>query len=83
MAIQDVDADDKNVVLVAVENRQPHVYQFLLDLDNIPRDTVFRHVDREGNSALHMAATQCSEYRPWLISGSALQMQWEVKWFQV
>ncbi|GMN72109.1 hypothetical protein TIFTF001_052788, partial [Ficus carica] len=82
VAIQDEDAEQKNVALLAVENRQPHVYKFLLKKENIPTDSVFRHVDFRGNSALHLAATQCEEYRPWLISGSALQMQWEIKWFQ-
>ncbi|XP_024024898.1 uncharacterized protein LOC21401695 isoform X2 [Morus notabilis] len=82
VAIQDEDAEQKNVALLAIENRQPHVYMFLLKKENIPTDSVFRHVDNQGNSALHLAATQCKEYRPWLISGSALQMQWELKWFQ-
>ncbi|PON92518.1 Ankyrin repeat-containing protein [Trema orientale] len=82
VAIQDVDSEQKNVVLLAIENRQPHVYKFLLKRENIPRESVFRHVDQQGNSALHLAATQCGEYRPWLIPGSALQMQWEIKWFE-
>ena len=83
VAIQDVDAEHKNVVLLAIENRQPHVYKFLLKRDSIPTESVFRHVDHRGNSALHLAATQCGEYRPWLIPGSALQMQWEIKWYEV
>ncbi|BFG13809.1 hypothetical protein CerSpe_000840 [Prunus speciosa] len=31
VAIYDVDSENKNVALLAVENRQPHVYSFLLD----------------------------------------------------
>ena len=83
-AIHDVNADKKNIVLLAVENRQPHVYQLLLKR-SIRRqlgDSMFRVVDKDGNSALHLAA-KLGEYKPWLIPGAALQMQWEIKWYKV
>ena len=32
VAIYDVDKDKKNIVLVAVENKQPHVYELLLSM---------------------------------------------------
>ncbi|XVF65191.1 hypothetical protein PTKIN_Ptkin09bG0227300 [Pterospermum kingtungense] len=37
--------------------------------------------DNQGNNALHLAAMY-GQYRPWLIAGSALQMQWEIKWYK-
>uniref|UniRef100_A0A803Q241 PGG domain-containing protein n=1 Tax=Cannabis sativa TaxID=3483 RepID=A0A803Q241_CANSA len=80
VAIQDVDSDNKNVVLLAVENRQSHVYNLLLH-SNILKESVFRQLDKDGNSALHLAA-ECKEQRPWLIPGVALQMQWEIKWYK-
>ncbi|KAA8543283.1 hypothetical protein F0562_021222 [Nyssa sinensis] len=80
VAINDVNSDNKNIVLLAVEHRQPHVYQFLLDRYKV-KDSVFRMVDKDGNSALHLAAT-LGQYRPWLIPGAALQMQWEIKWYE-
>ncbi|XP_061994441.1 uncharacterized protein LOC133712347 [Rosa rugosa] len=80
VAIQDVDSDNKNVILLAVENRQPHVYN-LLQKRKILKESLFRQLDNEGNSALHLAAT-CGQYRPWLIPGAALQMQWEIKWYK-
>ncbi|KAL5542592.1 hypothetical protein UlMin_010302, partial [Ulmus minor] len=80
MAIQDLDSDRKNVVLLAIENRQPHVYNLLMNRKVI-KESVFKQVDCEGNSALHLAA-HFGEYRPWLIPGSALQMQWEIKWYK-
>jgi hypothetical protein len=49
---------------------------------NIPRVGVFRAVDKDGNGALHLAAN-LGEYKPWLIPGAALQMQWEIKWYEV
>lgn len=81
VAIQDSNADGKNIVLLAAENRQQLVYKHLLDR-NIGIESVFRKVDKKGNSALHLAA-KLGEYRPWHIPGAALQMQWEIKWYQV
>ncbi|KAK9933109.1 hypothetical protein M0R45_020317 [Rubus argutus] len=80
VAIQDVDSDNKNVVLLAVENRQPHIYK-LLQKRKILKESMLRQLDNQGNSALHLAAT-CGQYRPWLIPGAALQMQWEIKWYK-
>ena len=81
VAIQDVDIDNKNIVLLAVEYRQPQVYDLLLHR-KILKENVFRQLDKDGNSALHLAA-QCKEQRPWLIAGVAFQMQWEIKWYKV
>ncbi|XP_027115197.2 uncharacterized protein [Coffea arabica] len=80
VAVHDMNSDKKNVVLLAVENRQPYVYRLLLDM-KIMRDSIFRKVDKDGNTALHLAA-RLGEYRPWLIPGAALQMQWEIKWYE-
>ncbi|KAJ0112774.1 hypothetical protein Patl1_03305 [Pistacia atlantica] len=81
VAIQDMNTDRKNIVLLAVENRQPHVYQLLLKIATM-KESVFRKVDNKGNSALHLAAT-LGDHKPWLIPGAALQMQWELKWYEV
>ncbi|KAK3001613.1 hypothetical protein RJ639_020652 [Escallonia herrerae] len=80
VAIHDMNLDKKNMVLLAVEHRQPHVYQ-LLHKRTVMKDTVFRRVDKDGNSALHLAAT-LGKNRPWRIPGAALQMQWELKWYE-
>ncbi|KAF3457683.1 hypothetical protein FNV43_RR02341 [Rhamnella rubrinervis] len=80
VAIQDMNYDNKNVILLAIENRQPHVYNLLLRRKMV-KESVFRQLDNHGNSALHLAAT-FGAYRPWLIPGGALQMQWEIKWYK-
>ncbi|XP_023532790.1 uncharacterized protein LOC111794857 isoform X2 [Cucurbita pepo subsp. pepo] len=80
VAIHDLNADGKNIVLLAVENRHPHVYQLLVE-KNIVKQSAFRVVDSQGNSALHLAA-KLGDHKPWLIPGAALQMQWELKWYQ-
>ncbi|KAL5988648.1 hypothetical protein ACLOJK_026746 [Asimina triloba] len=82
VAIRDVDADGKNVVLLAVENRQTNVYKLLLKKKYaFSKDSIFQQVDKEGNSALHLAA-KLSPNKPWNIPGAALQMQWEIKWYK-
>ncbi|GFZ04703.1 hypothetical protein Acr_17g0002750 [Actinidia rufa] len=79
-AMDDTNTDGKNIVLLAVETRQPHIYKLLLDW-KVDNESVFRRVDNDGNSALHLAA-KLGNYRPWLVSGAALQMQWEYKWYE-
>ncbi|XP_015958584.1 uncharacterized protein LOC107482568 isoform X1 [Arachis duranensis] len=81
VAIQDVDSDNKNVVLLAIENRQPHVYN-MLNKSDITKESAFRQVDSQGNSALHLAATYRS-HKPWRVPGAAMQMQWEYKWYKL
>ncbi|WJZ95023.1 hypothetical protein VitviT2T_013821 [Vitis vinifera] len=81
VAINDKNEEKKNVVLLAVENRQPEVYELLVKR-KFRKDSVFRAVDNDGNSALHLAA-MLSNYQPWHIPGAALQMQWEMKWYKV
>ncbi|XP_051120807.1 uncharacterized protein LOC127244363 [Andrographis paniculata] len=79
VAIHDMDDDKKNIVLLAVENRQPAVYQYLVK--HRMKETIFRKTDKNGNSALHLAA-MLGDHRPWRIPGAALQMQWEIKWYK-
>lgn len=81
VAIHDVNSEKKNIVLLAVENRQPDVYNLLLKRE-ILKESIFHVVDHEGNSALHLAA-KSNNRRPWRIPGAALQMQWEIKWYEV
>uniref|UniRef100_A0A2N9I3Q8 PGG domain-containing protein n=1 Tax=Fagus sylvatica TaxID=28930 RepID=A0A2N9I3Q8_FAGSY len=38
-------------------------------------------VDMKENNALHLAA-ELGKQKPWLIPGAALQMQWEIKWYE-
>ncbi|PNY03709.1 ankyrin repeat-containing protein [Trifolium pratense] len=81
VAIHDVDNQNKNVVLLAIENRQPHVYS-LINKRSVIKETAFRQVDIHGNSALHLAATY-RRFKPWRVPGAAMQMQWEYKWYKL
>ncbi|XP_061967214.1 uncharacterized protein LOC133690947 isoform X2 [Populus nigra] len=83
-AVHDEDKHKKNVVLLAVQYRQPHVYQFLLKRrkKNKELDRIFLQFDDQGNSARHLAAATIGDYKPWRIPGAALQLQWEIKWYK-
>ncbi|XP_028791241.1 ankyrin repeat-containing protein At5g02620-like [Neltuma alba] len=77
-AIHETNSKGQNVLHIAVEYRQPHVLK-LLEQQKL-WDNLVQSIDNEGNTILHLAA-RLSQYKPWHIPGSALQMQWEIKWF--
>ena len=81
MAIHDETSEGKNIVLLAAEYRQTHVYE-LFGKRNLRKESMFQKLDKKGNSALHLAAT-LGEQKTGLIPGAALQMQWEIKWYEV
>ena len=80
LAINDWSGGNNNIVLWAVKNRQPRVLQLLLKRDFV-KCKLIHEVDTEKNNALHLAAEIGK--KPWLIPGAALQMQWEIKWYEV
>lgn len=63
IAIQDVNEDNMNVMLFAVQNRQPHVFQILLKKNIMLRDKVLWVEVNSGNNAAHVAAV-LGPYRP-------------------
>ncbi|CAK8565776.1 unnamed protein product [Lathyrus sativus] len=84
-SIYDVNLENKNVLLVAVENRRTNVVkalrrQFEEGNKKAIFDNLIQGVDKEENTVLHLAATKSD--RDWNISGAALQMMWHIKWFQ-
>lgn len=89
VTIYDTTSKDKNILQVAVENRRPSVIEAVhkqvnkeLKL-NLWSDLI-ESVDTEENNILHLAAKyEESIYHPWQIHGTAMQMQWEIKWYEV
>lgn len=79
-AIHDTNSQHQNVLHVAVEYRQPHVFESLREERLF--ENLVRSVDKDDNTLLHLAA-KLSKYKPWHIPGAAMQMQWEIKWFLV
>ncbi|XP_075642812.1 uncharacterized protein LOC142614150 [Castanea sativa] len=82
VAMNEVDEKQKNIVLLAVEHKQPRVYELLLSLkqDKKLEDNLFYEVDCDGNSALHLAARKANFN--WPVPGDASQMQWEIRWYE-
>eukprot|EP00261_Vitis_vinifera_P037165 XP_019078408.1 PREDICTED: uncharacterized protein LOC100854873 isoform X2 [Vitis vinifera] len=81
VAIHDMNSQKKNIVLLAAENRQPHLIDLLIQKNS--SESVFHTVDIKGNSALHLAANYDPSLNPWTLPGAALQMQWEIKWYEI
>ena len=71
----------RNIALLATENKQPQVLQLLLKQRFVTR-ILIHEVDENENNALHLAAN-LEKQKVWQIPGGALQMQCEVKWYEV
>ncbi|XP_054806182.1 uncharacterized protein LOC129308813 [Prosopis cineraria] len=79
------------ILLVAVENRQPEIAEALckyLTQGAMPNKTNLWHdlvqsLDSSQNTILHLAAKydKSMPHHPWKIYGSAMVMQWEIKWY--
>ncbi|KAL5547883.1 hypothetical protein UlMin_003114 [Ulmus minor] len=81
VAIDDLDQESKNILLVAVEKRHLKIYKLLLEKYPL-KSVIFHKVDKHGNTALHFAARYGESVRSWPVPGEALQMQWEIKWLE-
>ena len=83
VAMYDKNEKKKNIVLLAVEHKQPRVFELLLSLKkkSTIKDGIFCEVDNNGNSALHLAANKADFI--WPVPGAASQMQWDIKWYEV
>ncbi|KAG4935379.1 hypothetical protein JHK85_050298 [Glycine max] len=84
-AIHETNSEKKNVLLVAVENRQTLIVEALKNwFEQEKKELIFYNlklgVDDQENTVLHLAATLPN--KGWMISGLALQMMWHIKWFQ-
>ncbi|XP_028794226.1 uncharacterized protein LOC114749851 [Neltuma alba] len=88
VSIYDTTSKDKNILQVAVENRQPRVIEAVqkqvnkeLKL-NLWADLI-ESVDTDENTILHLAAKyEESKVHPWQIHGTAMRTQWEIKWYE-
>ncbi|XP_073225482.1 uncharacterized protein [Cicer arietinum] len=84
-SIYETNLKNKNILLVAVENKRTVVVESLrkwFEECNLKAifDNLIQDVDDKDNTVLHLAGTPSDE--DWYISGAALQMMWHVKWFQ-
>ncbi|XP_057433296.1 uncharacterized protein LOC130726089 [Lotus japonicus] len=86
--VHDTNSNKQNVLLVAVKNRQPYVVvelrRNLKSNGHIRQfDSLTFETDNEDNNVLHMAAGSVSnKEKTWQIAGAAMQMMWDIKWYQ-
>ncbi|KAK7333548.1 hypothetical protein VNO80_30323 [Phaseolus coccineus] len=83
-AVHETNSNNENVLLVAVKNRQTNVVEVLKkNLDKELFDSLILEVDNRENTVLHLAAgTSTNTERTWQIAGAAMQMMWDIKWYQ-
>ncbi|XP_027340972.1 uncharacterized protein LOC113854265 [Abrus precatorius] len=83
-AVHETNSNNENVLLVAVKNRQTQVVEVLRKvLDKELFDSLILEVDNRENTVLHLAAGTTSNIeKSWQIAGSAMQMMWDIKWYQ-
>ncbi|KAK4281204.1 hypothetical protein QN277_012726 [Acacia crassicarpa] len=88
VTIYETTSKDRNILQVAVENRQPSVIEAVHKQVNKESklnlwDDLVESVDTDENTILHLAAKYDeSKTHPWQIHGTAMQMQWEIKWYE-
>ncbi|KAL2317023.1 hypothetical protein Fmac_030899 [Flemingia macrophylla] len=81
--IHSTNSNKENVLLVAVLSRQPLVVECLKMHSKLEVwNNLILAVDEDDNTMLHLAAYAPGGDKAWQIAGSALQMMWDIKWFQ-
>ncbi|CAI8586529.1 unnamed protein product [Vicia faba] len=84
-AIHNTNSKKENVLLVAVKYRQPLIVETLREIKHSKPElwnNLILAMDEDQNTVLHLAAEALGGDKPWQIAGSALQMMWDIKWFQ-
>ncbi|CAJ2653628.1 unnamed protein product [Trifolium pratense] len=84
-AIHNTNSRKENVLHVAVKYRQPLIVETLRSIKHSKPElwnNLILAVDVEENTVLHLAAEALGGDKPWQIAGAALQMMWDIKWFQ-
>jgi ankyrin repeat protein len=84
--IHETNSNNENALLIAVKNRQPQVVEGLWKgLSMQTFHSINQQVDKDENTILHLAASTIkhNENTAWRISGAAMQMMWDIKWYKV
>ncbi|GLT52170.1 hypothetical protein SLA2020_255240 [Shorea laevis] len=74
--------DSINMFACAVAHRQEEVVRFLYEKYATEDTNMVITIDKDGNNVLHLAAKLAPRYQLDCISGSALQLQSELRWFK-
>ncbi|XP_048491128.1 ankyrin repeat-containing protein ITN1 isoform X2 [Beta vulgaris subsp. vulgaris] len=76
-----VDEENRSIFHIAILNRHEEIFQMIYEIGAI-KDLIAVDKDTRGNNMLHLAGTLPPSHRLNCVSGSALQMQRELLWFQ-
>ncbi|CAJ2639725.1 unnamed protein product [Trifolium pratense] len=83
--IHERNSNKENVLLVAVKYRQPQIVEELRKNSSIDKNvfkSLCQQVDNSGNTMLHLASYTLNKETTWRISGPAMQMMWDIKWYK-
>ena len=78
-----VDDDNKTIFHVAAENRQEDVFSLIHEIGEMNDFLVNGYNEKNNCNILHLVGMLASPYRLSEVSGSALQMQYEFRWFKI
>jgi ankyrin repeat protein len=83
-AVEHIDDDGRTILHVAIKYRQLEVSELVLKQE-VAKRWLVRRLDNKGNSILHMAGVKRSDhvYVPEKLRGPALELQYEMLWFEV
>ena len=82
-AIWASDDENRNIFELAVLHRRENVFNLIYQMSNY-KHLITRHTNKnDNNNILHLAGQLPSPDRLKLVSGSALQVQRELQWFEV
>ncbi|KAK2387298.1 hypothetical protein QL285_061094 [Trifolium repens] len=84
--IHERNSNNENALLLAVKYRQPQIVEQLqksLSSNKKIFQSLCLKVDNNENTMLHLAAyTSLNKETTWRISGPAMQMMWDIKWYK-
>lgn len=78
----EMDEKNRSIIHIAVIHRHSSIYSLIHELGSF-KDFISTFEDDEGNNILHYAAKLTPPDKLSLISGAALQMTHELRWFEV
>ncbi|CAJ1967460.1 unnamed protein product [Sphenostylis stenocarpa] len=79
--IWELDTKDRSIIHIAVLYRHASIFNLIHEISST-KEIILTFKDDEGNNLLHHAAQQASPDRLNMVSGAALQMMFELTWFE-
>ena len=81
-AVEHIDDKGRNMLHIAIKYRQLKIFELVNDME-LPMQRLIRKIDEDGNSILHTVGIKNKDYVPEKMQGPALELQEELRWFEV